>query len=79
MKGARMNAATKETLYQEFCSLYPELAGKVTDWRVMFWEDHGRRLRIELDNGLRILFEVHNYLTGEWNEYTALLIPKPEA
>ncbi len=72
-----MNVASKETVYQEFCDLYPVLTPDVTGWEVESWDDKARSLMITLSNGLSILFEINNYgPERHWDGFRCLIYPK---
>ncbi len=72
-----MNVASKETVYQEFCDLYPVLTLDVTGWEVESWDDKARGLMITLSNGLSILFEICRFGPEKnWDGCRCLIYPK---
>lgn len=75
-----VNVSNPKEMYASFLDIYPEFKAQCTGYNTFNWDDHLRKILINLSNiDVKILFSVRkNEATESWSEFSALLIPAPE-
>lgn len=77
-----VDVRTAGTMYSSFLDIYPEFAPMVDNYRSFNWGDDLRKILINLNlndmHGISILFSVRKNEEGEWDQFSALLIPGGE-